>query len=58
MRRGYAADFAVLDKNIFEIDPREIRRTRALLTVMGGQVTYQAAEWKRAEAGGAAGSRP
>ena len=46
LRIGYAADFAVLDRNIFQIDPNEIRDTKVLLTVMGGKKTYQAEEWK------------
>lgn len=49
LRIGYAADFAVLDRNVFQIDPNEIRDTKVLLTVMGGKTTYQADEWEAPE---------
>ena len=35
------ADFAVLDRNIFEIDKSEIIKTKVLMTVMGGNITYK-----------------
>ena len=49
LRKGYAADFAVLDKDIFKADPRELRHTKVLLTVMGGRVTYRADGWEASE---------
>ncbi len=38
---GMMADFAVLDRNIFEIDKSEIIKTKVLMTVMGGNITYK-----------------
>jgi predicted amidohydrolase YtcJ len=38
---GYLADLVMLDRNIFEIPPPEIRDTRVRLTVAGGQILFQ-----------------
>lgn len=38
---GKAADFVVLDRDIFSIDPRDIAETRVLATYFAGQVVYQ-----------------
>lgn len=42
LQEGMFADFAVLDRNIFEIPSSELIDTKVLMTVMGGQVTYKA----------------
>ena len=38
---GYLADFAVLSKNIFDLEPADILRTQVDLTVVGGRVVHQ-----------------
>jgi predicted amidohydrolase YtcJ len=37
---GYAADFIVLDRNLFDIDVAEIHRTQVLRTYFGGKVVH------------------
>jgi predicted amidohydrolase YtcJ len=37
---GKLADFTVLDRNIFEISPAEILKTKAIYTIVGGKVVY------------------
>ena len=39
---GMLADFVVWSQDIFEVEPDVIRNTRALLTVVDGQVVYEA----------------
>ncbi|MBR2825646.1 MAG: amidohydrolase [Solobacterium sp.] len=39
---GYRADFVVLDKNLYEIEPEEILKTKVLLTIFDGDIVYQA----------------
>lgn len=39
---GMLADFVVWSQDIFEVEPDVIRSTRALLTVVDGQVVYEA----------------
>ena len=38
---GYLADFAVLSRDIFAIDPAEIANTRVEMTVVGGRIVYE-----------------
>ncbi len=38
---GKVADFVVIDKNLFEIPPEEIRDAHILITVVGGKVVYE-----------------
>lgn len=38
---GRLADFVMLDRDIFEIAPEEIRSARVVLTVVGGRVVYR-----------------
>lgn len=38
---GKLADLVMLDKNILEIPPAEIRNTKVLMTIVGGQVAYE-----------------
>jgi len=41
---GKYADFVVLDRPLFEIEPARILDTRVLLTVVGGDVVYRAGD--------------
>jgi predicted amidohydrolase YtcJ len=41
---GKLADFCVLDKDIFSIDPHEIKDIRTLMTIVGGKIVYDADE--------------
>lgn len=38
---GKLADIAVLDRNLFEIDPEEIPDTQVVMTIMDGKIVYQ-----------------
>jgi predicted amidohydrolase YtcJ len=38
------ADFTILDRNLVNIDPAEIKDVRVLATIVGGRVTYAAPE--------------
>jgi len=38
---GKLADLVILDKNLFEIPPREILKARVLLTIMDGKIVFQ-----------------
>ena len=38
---GKLADFVVLDRDIFAVDPSEIVETRVLMTIVGGEVVYE-----------------
>ena len=38
---GKLADFVVLDRDIFTVDPSEIVETRVLMTIVGGEVVYE-----------------
>ncbi|MFY8006820.1 MAG: amidohydrolase [Sediminibacterium sp.] len=40
LQPGYYADFIVLSKNLFSIDPTEIHSAKVLLTVVDGNVVY------------------
>ena len=39
---GKYADFIILDQNLYEVDPYELRNVKVCMTVMNGEVTYQA----------------
>jgi predicted amidohydrolase YtcJ len=41
IKPGYLADMVVLNKDIFTIDPKEIRDMYAELTMMDGKVVYR-----------------
>ena len=43
---GKLADFILLDRDLFKIEPSEIDKTEVLLTVVGGKVVYQSSNWK------------
>ncbi len=40
IRPGMLADLVVLDKNVFEIPPKEILNTNVDMTILGGKVVY------------------
>ncbi len=42
IRPGYIADFVVLDSNLFETDPEQIKDVKVLATYLGGVNVYQA----------------
>jgi predicted amidohydrolase YtcJ len=43
---GKLADFILLDRDLFKIEPSDIDKTEVLLTVVGGKVVYQSPNWK------------
>jgi predicted amidohydrolase YtcJ len=43
---GKLADFILLDRDLFKIEPSEIDKTEVLITVVGGKVVYQSPNWK------------
>ncbi len=43
---GKSADFVLLDRNLFEIDPEEIHRTTILWAVVEGRESFRAIGWK------------
>lgn len=42
IRQGKLADFVILEKNLFEIQPSEIRNVKVLQTAVGGKFVYSA----------------
>jgi predicted amidohydrolase YtcJ len=47
---GKLADFIVLDRDLFKIEPSEIGKTEVLLTVVGGKVVYESPNWTHSAA--------
>ena len=43
IKEGYLADFVVLDKNLFDIDPHEIHSVKVLKTFLNGECVYEGA---------------
>jgi predicted amidohydrolase YtcJ len=43
---GKLADFILLDRDLFKIEPSEIGKTEVLLTMAGGKIVYQSPNWK------------
>ena len=41
---GKKADLVVLDRNLFEIDPYQIHETKVLMTLLGGEIVYEAGD--------------
>ncbi|WNG39595.1 amidohydrolase [Archangium violaceum] len=41
LEAGKRADLIMLSRNVFEIDPREIRNTEVQLTMVGGKIVYR-----------------
>jgi hypothetical protein len=42
LETGKVADVIMIDRNIFEIDPHTINKTKVVLTIVGGKVVYEA----------------
>jgi predicted amidohydrolase YtcJ len=42
IKAGWSADLAVLDRNLFQIDPEDIHRTRVVRTYFAGRVVHEA----------------
>ena len=38
---GKNADFVVIEKDIYEIDPDEIKTTKVDMTVLGGEIVFE-----------------
>jgi predicted amidohydrolase YtcJ len=43
LEQGKLADLIVISQDIFKVDPREIGKSKVLLTVVGGRVVYKSA---------------
>ena len=41
LKKGYFADIAVMDRNLFECEAKEILNTRVCMTMIGGKVIYE-----------------
>ena len=41
LKPGYYADMVLLDRDIFTVDPMEIKDILPVMTVVGGKVVYQ-----------------
>ena len=39
---GKVADLVILSRDIFQIDPKEIEKTKVVMTIMDGRVVYEA----------------
>jgi predicted amidohydrolase YtcJ len=44
---GKLADFIVIDRDIFKIEPSDIGKTQVLLTAAGGKVVYESPDWNK-----------
>jgi len=42
IEKGKWADVIIIDRNIFEIDPHTIDKTKVVLTIVGGKIVYEA----------------
>lgn len=41
IEEGKLADMIVLDRNLFEVEPTDIRNTRVLKTIVNGELVYE-----------------
>lgn len=41
IKKDFLADFVVLDRDIFTIDPMEIKEIKPLMTIVGGKIVYK-----------------
>jgi len=41
LKKGYLADIAVMDRNLFDCEPQEVLKARVCLTIVGGKVVYE-----------------
>jgi hypothetical protein len=46
LEAGKLADLIIVDQDLFKIPPSEIDKTHVLLTMVGGKVVYQSAQWQ------------
>jgi predicted amidohydrolase YtcJ len=46
LQPGKLADFILLDRDLFKIEPSEIGKTEVLITMVGGKIVYQSPNWK------------
>ena len=42
IKEGYYADMALLDRDIFTVDPAEIKDILPVMTMVGGKIVYRA----------------
>jgi predicted amidohydrolase YtcJ len=42
LETGKVADVIIVNRNIFEIDPRTINQTKVVVTIVGGKIVYEA----------------
>ena len=42
LETGKVADVMIVDRNIFEVDPHTINKTKVVLTIVGGKIVYEA----------------
>jgi hypothetical protein len=48
---GKLADLIIVNQDLFKIEPNEIGKTEVLLTMVGGNVVYESAVWKKKSSG-------
>ena len=48
---GKLADFIILDRDLFKIEPSEIGKTEVLLTVVGGKAVFESLNWTHSATG-------
>ncbi len=46
LEAGKLADLIIVDQDLFQIPASQIDKTRVLLTMVGGKVVYESAEWR------------
>ena len=44
---GKLADFVIIDRDLFDIPPAEIKDAKVLLTVVGGRIVFAASPFGR-----------
>jgi predicted amidohydrolase YtcJ len=49
LEKGKVADLIIVSQDIFTVDPRSIRKTEVLLTMVGGKIVYQSPSMKVAQ---------
>jgi predicted amidohydrolase YtcJ len=43
---GKLADLIIVDQDLFHIPASQIEKTQVLLTMVGGKIVYESAEWR------------
>jgi predicted amidohydrolase YtcJ len=51
LEAGKLADLIIVNQDLFKIEPSEIGKTEVLLTMVGGKIVYQSANWHQASPG-------